>query len=115
MVPPFSGYSKAAGYSETSAPIQNLYRVMSYKIIIFMLIAIKIENIAQRPTSLLEVPRSRVVELYVQSPLRLHGMMPNKLSTGSTLRLPYVRDTPFWKVNLRIMCHVFLFISIYPL
>jgi hypothetical protein len=33
-------------------------------------------------------PRSRMVELYLHSPIYLHGIVLNKLSTGTTVPLP---------------------------
>jgi hypothetical protein len=33
------------------------------------------------------VPRSRMVELYLHSPIRLHDVVLNQLSTGATLPL----------------------------
>jgi hypothetical protein len=34
--------------------------------------------------------RLRMVELHLQSPLYFHGVVLNKLSTGTTLTLPYI-------------------------
>jgi hypothetical protein len=34
------------------------------------------------------MPMSRLVELHLQSSVRLHGVVPNLFSTGTTLRLP---------------------------
>jgi hypothetical protein len=34
------------------------------------------------------VPRSKMVELYLHSPIHLHGVVLNQLSTGTTLALP---------------------------
>jgi hypothetical protein len=39
-------------------------------------------------THLYIVPRSRMVELYLHSPLCLHGVVFNELGTGTNLLLP---------------------------
>jgi hypothetical protein len=31
-----------------------------------------------------------VVDLYIHSPTRLHGVVPNELTTGTNLPLPYL-------------------------
>jgi hypothetical protein len=42
-------------------------------------------------THLHQVPRSRTVELYLQFPIRHHGVVLNYLSTRTTLPLPAIR------------------------
>jgi hypothetical protein len=38
------------------------------------------------------VSRSRIVELYLQYPIRIHDLVLNELSTGATLLLPLAEE-----------------------
>jgi hypothetical protein len=48
-------------------------------------------------THLLLVPISRMVELYLHSPIYINGTVLNDLSTGTTL--PYIIKMPFLNIN----------------
>jgi hypothetical protein len=50
-------------------------------------------------THLHPLPRSRMVELYLHSPISLHGMMFNYLRTGTNL---FLLNTGFWGCNITV-------------
>jgi hypothetical protein len=78
----FSAVSRQ-GLGPTQPPIKWVPRALSW--------AAKLPR--REVGHLFLVPRSRMMELYLQSPVCLHCVMLNKLSTGTTLPLPMLYKT----------------------
>jgi hypothetical protein len=55
----------------------------------------KISTGVKLTTNLQLVPRSRIVELYLHTPIRVHGIMLNLLRTGTTLLYTGVKLDPW--------------------